>query len=264
MLIALATRAALAAQARSWLHYTFAGVPARPQTAVGIFANNTRELMAVFGLLLIAQLAVRRDGRPTRAQLLLRTGGELILSGAIVANMLVVGAAIGGYGTRMVRAMLPHGPVEVAAYALALALYVQGRSRPLPIHAAGGHDRGQRRAAGRRRPARDVRVRPMRMLLVGLLIAGGIGASVLLISREAGSLHGLTLFSSSSTTSSPGPPAQHHAKRAHEHHRAGSPPASKHSASGVTASAAQSTGGDDANIVGVLHVGRRAAAARRA
>ena len=35
------------------------------------------------------------------------------------------------------------------------------------------------------------------MLLVGLLIAGGIGASVLLISREAGSLHGLTLFSSS-------------------------------------------------------------------
>lgn len=132
MLIALATRAALAAQARSWLHYTFVGVPARPQTAVGIFANNTRELMAVFGLLLIAQLAVRRDGRPTRAQLLLRTGGELILSGAIVANMLVVGAAIGGYGTRMVRAMLPHGPVEMAAYALALALYVQGRSRPLP------------------------------------------------------------------------------------------------------------------------------------
>ena len=32
----------------------------------------------------------------------------------------------------MVRAMLPHGPVEVAAYSLALALYLQGRSRPLP------------------------------------------------------------------------------------------------------------------------------------
>ena len=46
--------------------------------------------------------------------------------------MLVVGAAVGGYGTRMVRAMLPHGPVEVAAYALALALYLLGRSRPLP------------------------------------------------------------------------------------------------------------------------------------
>ena len=32
----------------------------------------------------------------------------------------------------MVRATLPHGPVEVAAYALALALYLQGRRRPLP------------------------------------------------------------------------------------------------------------------------------------
>jgi hypothetical protein len=32
----------------------------------------------------------------------------------------------------MVRAMLPHGPFEVAAYSLALALYLQGRHRPLP------------------------------------------------------------------------------------------------------------------------------------
>ena len=132
LVIALATRAALAGQARNWLHYTFRGVPARPETAVGIFANNTRELLGVLGLLLIAQLAARRAGGPTRTQLLLRSCGELILIGAIGANVLVVGAAVGGYGTRMVRAMLPHGPVEVAAYALALALYLQGRSRPLP------------------------------------------------------------------------------------------------------------------------------------
>ena len=132
LVIALATRAALAGQARNWLHYTFRGVPARPETAVGIFANNTRELLGVLGVLLIAQLAARRAGGPTRTQLLLRSCGELILIGAIGANVLVVGAAVGGYGTRMVRAMLPHGPVEVAAYALALALYLLGRSRPLP------------------------------------------------------------------------------------------------------------------------------------
>ena len=28
--------------------------------------------------------------------------------------------------------MLPHGPVELAAYSLALALYLQGRRRALP------------------------------------------------------------------------------------------------------------------------------------
>ena len=36
------------------------------------------------------------------------------------------------YGERMVRAILPHGPFEVAAYSLALTLYTQGRHRPLP------------------------------------------------------------------------------------------------------------------------------------
>ena len=66
--------------------------------------------------------------------------------------MLVVGAALGGYGTRMVRAMLPHGPVELAAYSLALALYLQGRRRALPAARLAGHDRDQRRAARRSPP----------------------------------------------------------------------------------------------------------------
>ena len=32
----------------------------------------------------------------------------------------------------MLRAALPHGPVELAAYSLALSLYLQARRRPLP------------------------------------------------------------------------------------------------------------------------------------
>jgi hypothetical protein len=99
---------------------------------VWIFTSNSRELLGVLGLLLIAQIAVRRIDGPTRAQRLLRAGGELVLAGAITANVLVVGGAVGAYGERMVRAMLPHGPFEVAAYSLALALYLQGRRRPLP------------------------------------------------------------------------------------------------------------------------------------
>ena len=47
--------------------------------------------------------------------------------------MLIVAASLGAYGPRMARALLPHGPLELAAFALALALYLQGRRRELPI-----------------------------------------------------------------------------------------------------------------------------------
>ena len=99
--------------------------------------HNLRAILGVFGLLLIAQLAARHPGGPGRAQRLILAGGELILAGVIAANVLVVGAGLGGYGERMARAELPHGPVELAAYALALALYLQGRRRALPaVHLA--------------------------------------------------------------------------------------------------------------------------------
>ena len=65
----------------------------------------------------------------------------MILAGAIAANLVVIGAAIGGYGHRMVLAMLPHGPVELAAYSLALALYLRG---PSPQRCPQLHDRGWR------------------------------------------------------------------------------------------------------------------------
>ena len=138
LLVALMTRVALASQARGWLHYRFPGVPHRLGSASWIFANNGRELLGVLGLLLIAQLGVRRAGGPTSAQRLLRSGGEVLIVGVIAANVLVIGTAVGAYGERMVRAMLPHGPVEVAAYTLALALYLQGRRRPLPQHRLAG------------------------------------------------------------------------------------------------------------------------------
>ncbi|MGH2946713.1 MAG: hypothetical protein ACRDPC_10730, partial [Solirubrobacteraceae bacterium] len=70
---------------------------------------------------------------PRAAQRTLRGGGEALLAGLVAANALMVGASLGAYGARMARAMLPHGPVELAAFALALALYLQGRRRILPL-----------------------------------------------------------------------------------------------------------------------------------
>jgi hypothetical protein len=131
LVVAGVVRAALAHQARGWLGYTFPGVPAHWDVAIGIFAHNGRAIFGVFGLLLIAQIAARHADGPGRTQRGILAAGELILAGMILTNVLVVGAGLGAYGEHMARADLPHGPVELAAYSLALGLYFEGRRRTL-------------------------------------------------------------------------------------------------------------------------------------
>jgi len=123
----------MAAPVRERLGYTFRGIPARLDVAIGIFAHNSRAIMGALGLLLVAQISTRTAGGPGRTQRLTLMCGELILTGIVSANVLVVGAALGAYGERMARALLPHGPVELASYSLALALYLEGRRRALPV-----------------------------------------------------------------------------------------------------------------------------------
>ena len=131
-LIAAVVHAGFAAQARRWLAFPFTGIPARPDIAARIFLHNLRALAAVGGMILITQSGQWRAHEPTRAPTTARRLGEVLLGGAIVANLIVVGASFGAYGTRMLRAALPHGPLELAAYSLALALFRQGRTRALP------------------------------------------------------------------------------------------------------------------------------------
>ena len=134
--VALIVHVALAASAREWLAFPFTGVPARPGDALMIFLHNLRALAAVAGLLLIAQSALSKPGAPGLVSRMLRVSGEVLLAAAVAANLAVVGASLGAYGTRMLRATLPHGPFELAAYSLALALYAQGRNRRLPARHA--------------------------------------------------------------------------------------------------------------------------------
>jgi hypothetical protein len=135
LLVALVIRAGFASSTRRWLAFPFAGIPSTPAEAAGIFIHNLRALVAVFGLLLVAQSGywAGRNGQPGVVHRTLRRLGEALLGAAIAANVIVVGASLGTYGARMVRAALPHGPVELAAYSLAVALYLQGRSGPLAI-----------------------------------------------------------------------------------------------------------------------------------
>jgi hypothetical protein len=130
--IALTVHVAFAAAAREWLAFPFTGIPARPAIAAGIFLHNLRALAAVWGVLLIAQSALWQPGEPGRLSTILRRSGEVLLGAAVSANVVVVGASLGAYGTRMLGATLPQGPFELAAYSLASALYLQGRRRSLP------------------------------------------------------------------------------------------------------------------------------------
>jgi hypothetical protein len=132
--IAAVTSLAFASEARRWLAYPFTGIPSRTGEAIAIFLHNVRALAAVAGLLLVAQsprLAGNADGGPVHRAI--RRGGEALLAAGVSANVIVVGASLGAYGSGMIRAVLPHGPVELAAYALVLALYIQDRNTPLPM-----------------------------------------------------------------------------------------------------------------------------------
>jgi hypothetical protein len=133
-LVALVVDAGFAAPARRWLAFDFAGLPARPAEAVSIFRHNLGALLAVAGLLIIAQTSYwAGETQPGRSHRLVRGAGEVLLSGAVAANVAVVGASFGAYGARMIRAALPHGPLELGAFSLALGLYMQGRHRPIPV-----------------------------------------------------------------------------------------------------------------------------------
>jgi hypothetical protein len=132
--VGVAVHITAVAPASRLLGFHFVGIPARPSVAATVFVHNLHALLAIGGALLVAQMAylVDRGADPGRSQRMLRVVCEVALAGGVAANVMVIGVSFGAYGTRMTRAVLPHGPVELAAYSLALALYIQGRRRALP------------------------------------------------------------------------------------------------------------------------------------
>jgi len=132
-LVAVVVDAALAGTVRAWLDYPFSGIPGHASVAAEIFAHNLRALAGVLGALIVAQAGWRRPGGPSRTQQIIQRLAELVIAGAVAANIIMIGASVGAYGQRMIVAMLPHGPVELGGDVLALALYWQGRRRHLAL-----------------------------------------------------------------------------------------------------------------------------------
>ncbi|HXE43792.1 MAG TPA: hypothetical protein VN635_01205 [Conexibacter sp.] len=119
-LAAIATRIGFAAGARRLLGFGFGGVSPTFGSAAEIFLNNAGLALVAFVACVLAH-AVGAAGAPRR-----RAGLAIdaLIAVAVLRSALVVGAGIGAYGSRMVRSVLPDGPVELLGYAQALALYV--------------------------------------------------------------------------------------------------------------------------------------------
>jgi hypothetical protein len=132
--VGVAVHITAVASASRLLGFHFAGIPARATVAATVFVHNLHALLAIAGALLVAQMPylVDRAADPGRSQRMLRVVCEVGLAGAVAANVMVIAVSFGAYGSRMARAALPHGPIELAAYSLALALYIQGRHRVVP------------------------------------------------------------------------------------------------------------------------------------
>jgi Stage II sporulation protein M len=133
MAVAATVRAGWPAETRRLLGFGFTGVPARFDTAVAIFAGNARLLAAIFAAILVAQSPWLAGREARRGPLLsvLTAAVDTVLTLSVAVNVALVGAALGAYGQRMVVAVLPHGPLELAAYALALAVYLRARREPI-------------------------------------------------------------------------------------------------------------------------------------
>ncbi|MDW5597555.1 hypothetical protein VSS74_24610 [Conexibacter stalactiti] len=135
LVTAIAVRLAVAADARDLLGFGFAGVPADAGTAAGIFATNTRVLGGVLAACVAVQLGRRQpgDGLPGALLSVLVTVCDAAVLLGCALHALYVGAAIGAYGTRTLEVLVAHGPVEIAAFALALGLYVTARRRTVAV-----------------------------------------------------------------------------------------------------------------------------------
>jgi hypothetical protein len=122
-LVALTCAAAM----RARLRYGFAGVPHTSAQALAILAANLRVAALVFAMAAVVRLGHRAGGD---ARWFRRVCDALALTPAAV-NAAVLGVSFGAYGPRMLAATLPHGPVELAAFARAGALYLRARAAPV-------------------------------------------------------------------------------------------------------------------------------------
>ena len=114
------------AQERRLLHYGFAPLPADLAQTAAILRPNMILLISLLAMAGIVQL--RRECKTRWGRIAFTAYCDVVI-GVIIAHdlELELGTTVGAYGLRMLRTMLPAGPVELAAYALAASIYLHSR-----------------------------------------------------------------------------------------------------------------------------------------
>jgi hypothetical protein len=134
-IVAAAVAVAAAAPVRGALDFGFGGVPDTLGEAWSIFVHNARVAIAVIAAAAAANGLWLQPGERPRV---LRWVADALVVVLAVANVAVVGAAVGAYGDRMVGAMLPHGPLEILGFSVIGAVYLAARAGLHPRDVARG------------------------------------------------------------------------------------------------------------------------------
>ncbi len=121
--IAVAVAAVDAHRERALLHFGFAHVPHEPGQTLAILSANLTVLLPFLAMAVLVQArAVCRTSGGRRAFVWFC---DFVVAVPVLHNLvLAVGSSVGAYGWRMVFSMLPAGPIELAAFALAASVYL--------------------------------------------------------------------------------------------------------------------------------------------
>jgi hypothetical protein len=106
---------------RELLGFGFGGIAGGASAGVEIALDNAQIAAAA----LVAALLAPRAGPLT-------TTLDILLGGLLVLNASIIGIALGGYGGRLLAAVWPHAPLELAAFSLAGGSYLAARHWNLP------------------------------------------------------------------------------------------------------------------------------------
>jgi hypothetical protein len=128
---ALLTHLVFAAQARRLLAVHFAAIPDQPTQALAIWLHNSRLVFAVAAW--ASTVAAQNHLSEKRIPLWV---GDVLLGAWALATVIVAGVLLGAYGAVQAHAFWPFAPVELAAWALLLALYIDTRRHRMSIRRA--------------------------------------------------------------------------------------------------------------------------------
>lgn len=135
IVVAVAAGLAYGADVGPWRQVPFPQVPSTAGETGSILLHNGRILVAAIGAALAVNSPWLTSGsepvRLCRGWKATRALCDVVLLFGLARNLVTVGLCLAAYRDRMLLAVLPHGPVELAAFSCGLALYLLARRGPV-------------------------------------------------------------------------------------------------------------------------------------